>query len=253
MSKRGYEREVQQQAAVFAAEQGIVVECLSISGAAPNSQSVEFVEKLIRQGWVAACVAVPPSDTWVTDCGACPAIQSRRRLLRSEEEPWGVAQLGKKGDWQYALLLCVSCGVACVVGHPAPSDKSSHPSVWKLTLTRFLSQLPGVDLIGVSEAWYAEQSTELIYLLSVGLPTLLERLDSAARPEPEHSFTPAGSESSATVCRERPARLCKALAASLCDRAISLCTAPGPIKLAQADEVFLSSLQVPFDPYDLTV
>ena len=113
MSKRGYEQEVQQQAAVFAAEQGIVVECLSISGAAPNSQSVEFVEKLIRQGWVAACVAVPPSDTWATDCGACPAIQSRRRLLRSEEEPWGVAQLGVRAEsaWvQYALrtFCCAS-------------------------------------------------------------------------------------------------------------------------------------------------
>ena len=62
-------------------------------------------------------------------------------------------------------------------------------------------------MTGVSEVWREEKSPELIYLLLVGLPTLLEHLDNTACLEPEHSLTPAGGDFSATVSRERPARL----------------------------------------------
>ena len=190
----------------------------------------DFWLRAIRQRYVVAMIGGPPCETWSQARGQTMDGQkegSGPRAVRDEKHPWGLPALGVGEVCQVnfgttlllfvleAFCLLALMGGAALVEHPAEPTREGCASIWRLAITSFLLQLPGVGRLRVIQGLLGSESPKPTDLMHVGLPSLEARVK-------DHSVFPLTSKVSigrdefgrfrTTRLKEYPPALTRAMA-----------------------------------------
>ena len=190
----------------------------------------DFWLRAIRQRYVVAMIGGPPCETWSRARGQTMEGQkegSGPRAVRDENHPWGLPALGVGEICQVnfgttlllfvleAFCLLALMGGAALVEHPAEPTREGCASIWRLAITSFLLQLPGVGRLRVIQGLLGSESPKPTDLMHVGLPSLEARVK-------DHSVFPLTSKVSigrdefgrfrTTRLKEYPPALTRAMA-----------------------------------------
>eukprot|EP00438_Fugacium_kawagutii_P022441 Skav232868 [mRNA] locus=scaffold2451:249611:253189:+ [translate_table: standard] len=150
-----------------------------------NPETQEWWLQQIRSGYIIGMLAGPPCSSWSKARGRI--VEGKKfppRILRTAQEPWGVAllairelsQLLEADDLMFFCLLAVlelwiAHGCA-VLEHPACPDEEDRASIWRTLPMRWLLSLEGIELVHVWQGLHGAKSPKPTHMLALNLPQL---------------------------------------------------------------------------------
>ena len=223
----------------------------------------------ISQGWTVALLAGPPCETWSRARGVRLHSTGPRapRVIRDADDLWGFPHLRLRELDQIEvgnLLLCFTAeafvrladtGGYGVVEHPKePEDDASLASIWKLPLFLALRQLPGVELLSISQGLLGAVSMKPTGLLCLNLPGMPRAIlqHQLAKNNPKKASIGKGSNGhwATGALKEYPPAMSKALAtqfwAAISARPITTDLTPDEAFLAVCREMTVTTYTAHF-------
>ena len=215
------------------------------------------VETLLGEGKIAGALSGAPCNTW-SEARHNPPPQEqpqpeRRwpRPLRSEEAPWGLPGLTKRGmealamgtrfslQTLYVMVMLLINGGIMASEHPGIPQKAGRASVWKLPIVHLLQQFEAIRLYHVWQGLFGASSWKRTGLLTLRM----RRFEATMRrfqQQPEQPMemavgkNPETGEFRTACLKEYPARFSGALACSFREQLVDhfksgkvFCTDPG--------------------------
>ena len=189
-----------------------------------------FWLRAIRQRYVVAMIGGPPCETWSQARGQKMDDQpdsNGPRAVRDDKHPWGLPAMGVgelcQVNFGNVLLLfileafCLTAltGGAAIVEHPAEPTREGCATIWRLAITPFLLQLPGVGRLRVIQGLLGSESPKPTDLMHVGLPSLEDKVKAHAVFPPTHKVSIGRDEFgrfNTTRLKEYPPALTRAMA-----------------------------------------
>ena len=150
----------------------------------PTTQT--FWRNGVKSGWVLGALCGPPCETW----SQARFVETHQgmghgpRPLRSASDLWGLPSLPLKECQQVAagnellmfaveiLYYLYDVGGFGVLEHPEEPDDVTRPSIWRLSVLRFLCTCPGVTTISLSQGLWGAATPKPTRLLAINLPEL---------------------------------------------------------------------------------
>lgn len=136
-------------------------------------QTLDFLLKALKAGWVQVIFAGPPCETWSLARYVKSLTTQTPRVLRTRQMPQGLPALTKReadqirlgnGLLGVSLILlaqCLVCGEFMGLEHPAERQEMSHvASIWWLNVVRLLMRCSNSRRVRVLQGHYGGWSAK---------------------------------------------------------------------------------------------